>query len=104
MDIKERTILGCGPKMIRGMFGDFRVESVRGYAPLDHRSRSHVEYLFFCLLFIPVWPLGCYRVNDGTSCVMGEEKWKAGEIVRVYLTPVFAAVALASIMGGILVD
>lgn len=61
---------------------------------------THVSYVFLCL-FIPLFPVGCYRVKEGNfksfrdgvyrktttdvQC-MGSEKWRILEIIQVYLS------------------
>lgn len=73
------------------LLGDFRY---------DLMNNSRVKYYFFCVV-IPVFPLGCYRVNEGLTTdlgrkgafresktdytIYGTEKWSALEVLSIYL-------------------
>ena len=86
MDIKPKRWLGCGCSLIGG-------DSVVHFRCEDHSS---VEYLFATLFFLPIIPLGCYRVNEDTEKVLGEEKWKAGEVLFIYF--IYLAIPVAFIL------
>ena len=51
-------------------------------------EETYVAYEFFCLFFLPVIPIGCYRVKDGEDdsyLVFGSTEWHMGEVLLVYL-------------------
>ena len=109
VEIKRKA--GCGMALLGKNF-------VGSRADFREDSDTHVEYLFFTLFFLPVWPLGCYRVkntlNKQYSGTPGEqylhrEKPKTGEIVRIYIdrwfvSPLLAIIAILSLLHGIYAD
>ena len=49
---------------------------------------TYVAYEFFCLFFLPLIPMGCYRVKDAEGdsyLVYGSTEWHLGEVLWEYL-------------------
>lgn len=65
------TLNGCGTRFV-GVWGN-----------------SRVKYHFFCLLFLPIVPGGCYNApknkKDGGYSYYGHARWRALEVVGIYL-------------------
>lgn len=110
-NISMGTINGFGKTLCGNLF-DFRSHMS---SPSDYRFHSlvssNVKYLFFTIFFIPVIPLGCYRVDTGvyhqqvsrkrqvTSYrIYGTEKWVFWEVISIYCIPgiVFSAIYFIS--------
>lgn len=90
--------LGCGTALIPkpGLLREdhFRKEG-KEPAGLEYRDYSEVMYLFFTLFFLPIWPVGCFRVGTFFrqeqsfevlvyKKVIKEEEWDSKEIARIY--------------------
>jgi len=80
--------------------------SLYGYFRPD--GLSYVTYEFLCF-FIPLIPVGCYRVEQGMTTqgykktstsyrFYGSEKWRFTEVINIYLT---AFGVIAMIIGGL---
>lgn len=102
-DIPMGTINGIGLTLY-GM--DFRSHS--DFAPGNRFISSEVKYLFFTILYIPLLPLGCYRVNlsgfqrkykgSVTSYnVYGTERWVLWELLYIYCVPCLVGSAIWAI-------
>lgn len=86
-NVRIKSWLGCGTALIGRMYapGHFR-EELQGeglFAP-----STYVEYLFFTLLFLPICPIGCYRVQesrDGARRILSTEQYRAGELLNIYM-------------------
>lgn len=100
-----KSWLGCGV-MLKGMTvgNEFRPKDVYGYEPLDPRSTSHVEYLFFTIFYFPIIPLGCYRINNGNRIIMAKEKWKISEVIWLYIQTLITIIACLWVFGFALSD
>lgn len=84
-DVRIKSVIGCGTDMIGDpgiSHGAFRNRE-EGGTGLNVRH-SEVRYLFRTFLFLPVVPLGCYRVMSHTGEILGEEDLRVGEIVKIY--------------------
>lgn len=71
-------------------FGDYRHYTVNG-------EDTYVTYIFFCL-FIPLFPVKCYRVAHGASgkyYFIGSDKMKLKEILITYFYDLAALIAIA---------
>lgn len=93
-----RSILGCGISLLPSAIGHFRKRTEREALSVlgDCDDISEVCYKFFTLLFLPIVPLGCYRVqtyNGSYRKVVGNEKARLWEILCVYIG-YFAAVII----------
>ncbi len=98
--LRLKSWLGCGTTLLgrRSLNGKkhFREEIIKeSFSPLDNNDTSEVQYKFFTLLFLPIFPLGCYRVqwlyrkegfSDLVYCkVQKKEKPLFKEIVLIYI-------------------
>lgn len=62
-----------------------------------YHNGSCVNYHFFTFLYIPIIPIGCYRVSEGARyssshkhetvnyCIYGTERWSFLEVIHCYL-------------------
>lgn len=102
--------LGCGTELISKPSirneAHFRKEGKEPIA-LEYVDYSEVMYHFFTLFFLPIWPVGCYRVGTFFrqeqsfeilvyKKILKGEKWSFKEIVHIYLHywVIFTAVIL----------
>ncbi len=80
----SRRIIGCGKVLIGKpwLFEEkwFRIENNGTYY-------TEVKYLFFTLFYIPIWPIGCYRVQG--SRIIKKESAIKKEILRIYFFKLF---------------
>lgn len=84
---KSDITLGTGNGIGLTLMGEFRS---------DFMSGSVVKYQFFCIFYVPIIPVGCYRVKQKgffqknwkksttTWIVYGTEKWRLIEILIIY--------------------
>lgn len=104
IDLTEKKLhlkrwLGCGTTLIRKpsllQEEHFRKEGKEPIA-LEYRDYSEVVYHFFTLFFLPIWPVGCYRVGTFFrqeqsfevlvyKKVIKDEEWDGKEIARIYV-------------------
>ena len=90
---------GCGFAMSGTLFFNFREHDL-SKAPFYSYGETKVAYRFFTFLFIPIIPLGCYRIGSYSSMVRhnrkryseaytiyGTEKWLFWEVVSIYCVP-----------------
>ena len=91
--VKIHSKLGFGTQLIgHQLMERFRLTIGTGglCAP-----REYVEYLFVTVLYIPLFPLGCYRIKEYATqdiasitwhkTIVGEESYKVSEIIHIYL-------------------
>ena len=84
-NILVKSWFGCGTRLFTNTVSKgFRPKEVRPYIPLDPRSSSHIKYLFVTFIFFPIFPLSCYRINDGNNKLIKKESMKPGEIIIIY--------------------
>jgi hypothetical protein len=83
--VTVKSWCGCGLRLLgfsSGMGGPIRPECGMG---LSQENDTEVEYLFACLFYMPIFPIGCYRVNPRKNKIIRKENWKAGEVVWFYV-------------------
>ena len=98
--VGEKHWLGCGIFLIQkpnlpGSDSQFRKEGkeIDRIEPTDY---SVVEYKFITLFFLPIFPLGCFRIaylfrqeslTDTTVYrrLVKQEQMKLGEVIYIYL-------------------
>ena len=118
-DYTEKQLLlkrkfGCGTSLIgKSSINEdaaFRREIIVDRSNSICRSdTSEVKYEFFCILFLPIFPLGCYRVQTlyryswhevgEITRIQGEEKPKTREIISIYLHHyIIAAIAVTALL------
>ncbi len=79
--IKIKNWFGFGTRLIGGDAGfDFRSE----YGDGLYGKKTEVKYLFLSLLYLPIIPLGCYRVDSYSNEIIKDEKWSIGELLTIY--------------------
>ena len=99
--VKIRSWLGCGISLIgREIGGGFRPEVGLGL----YCASYTVEYLFVTIFYLPLFPIGCYRIKeqphqDGFSTyikysIAGEEKPLAKEIIWLIVSRWLYVIAL----------
>ena len=94
-----KSILGCGTALLPSAIGHFRKRTEREALSVlgDCDDISEVCYKFFTLLFLPIVPLGCYRVQTySRACrkVIGKESARLWEVLCVYIGYYTAVVIL----------
>ena len=89
--------LGCGTTLISKPYdGFFRREGKESDLLGVFNNYSEVMYHFFTLFFLPIWPVGCYRVAtiyrqeqsfevEEYKKVTKNEEWDKKEIIKIYL-------------------
>lgn len=92
--VKIRRWLGCGIALLGNeVGGGFRVEDRGGL----YGSSLSVEYLFVTILYLPVFPIGCYKVMENTYNkyrIVGEAEPLAKEIVWLIVSRWLYVIAL----------
>lgn len=82
--VRIKAWFGCGLLLLEGK----RV-ALQRFRPTNN---TEVAYLYVCCFYIPLFPIGCYRIDSETFAIVGQEKWKFGEVFIVYF--IEAAIAL----------
>lgn len=113
VDLEMKRKFGCGITFIgRTIAGVFRPEHYAGIG-LDEMY-SEVEYVFFTLFYMPIFPLGCKRtvmlshsLNNGVPAeyvhkkkIIKSEKarfWEVFEIYAICWIPLIALVTFVSL-------
>ena len=105
-ELEIRRWLGCGFALLDSGVIEFRPDHYSGCG-LNEVS-SNVEYIFFTLFFLPLFPVGCKRVvlktydlRTGVPTqyiqkkeIIGDERMKVGELVIIYLVYWFVPVLI----------
>ena len=109
-----KLFLGCGttlfgkPPHTSGEDG-FRKNGKETDRIDEYCDYSEVMYHFFTLFFLPIWPVGCYRIMtkyrheqsfelDIHRYVIKDEEWVAKEIRQIYLHYWGIAAAIVSLL------
>ena len=96
--------LGTGNGIGLHFLGDYRHDYISD-------GSTNVSYYFFVFFFLPIIPLGCYRIQEGSTYspshhrsttrykIYGTEKWKFTEVVTIYLKTWGALIAVLLIFS-----
>lgn len=82
----------------------------------DPQTQSEVKYVFLIFFYLPILPLGCYRVQETgyasqsykRSCtsykIFGSERWRILEVICIYLrflTGILLVIAVICVISAV---
>ena len=92
----------CNPPL--GTFNGIGFTLMRG-GRHDFGTNSQAWYLFFVILFIPIFPVGCCRATQVDSSgkgnsyrIYGYEKWSIWEVLSIYINSYIYIVGVALLL------
>jgi hypothetical protein len=87
--LRPKSWIGTG-LMFKGqdIGGSFRI-----------KPDTHVEYLFFTILFLPIIPVECYRLVTRTRQIVSTEPLKIGEVLHIYFEYIIVLLAFLLVIS-----
>ena len=96
IDVEMGNVNGCGMDMC-GLFLHFRRHNLSPEHSQFHKNESIVVYRCLTFIFIPIVPVGCYRINIWVEReqrsskrtisryqIYGTERWIFWEVLSIY--------------------
>lgn len=81
------------------------------YGHFRKDQRTYVSYIYYCILFIPLFPKGCYRIekikknivgdffDTSKYIIYGKVKWNFWEAISICLIPLSAVIIVIATLA-----